>query len=130
MENDAFIVIEKENRQIVYFDVLKYSTIANDRSDRFYNLSLECQIRLSGVQGTELMDIFEFREGKYIKMDMEMLTFDKSFIWKGCFIREVQFNEYKTFDITLSIDYQEIGDPDSPLMISYRREQKLKSIGI
>jgi len=136
MKEGGYLLLEKENREIIIFDVLKFSLEENLYSNRI--IGGDILIKLNSHGYYKLIDIYEFPDsiGRFKSIKFDMLFYSdrtgNTTNLKGCTLSEFT-KENETFDIRLIIDYYESNPSDETtlnMIKSFKRDEKLKSIGI
>jgi hypothetical protein len=137
MKEGGYLLLEKENREIIIFDVLKFSLEENPYSNRI--IGGDILIKLNSHGYYKLIDIYEFPDSigivKSIKFNMLFYSdrTGNTLNLKGCVLSEATFNQDETFEVRLIIDYYESNPSDETtlnMIKSFKRDEKLKSIGI
>lgn len=137
MKEGGYLLLEKENREIIIFDVLKFSLEENLYSNRI--IGGDILIKLNSHGYYKLIDIYEFPDsiGTFKSIKFDMLFYSdrtgNTLNLKGCTLSEATFNQDETFEVRLIIDYYESNPSDETILNmikSFKRDEKLKSIGI
>jgi hypothetical protein len=138
MKDETFLILEKENRQIIIFDVLEFTFISNSYSSRI--VCDDMSIKLKSNDAEELLTIYEFHDHnnylfKSVKYDIKVYRTKtaNTLSLKGCTLSEVTFDIDETYTMELVVDYHNYDTSDEntlSLIKSFKRDEKLKSIGI
>jgi hypothetical protein len=139
MKEEAYIIVEKENREIIVFDVLEWEITKEDRNALHRYDSMELKVKLFSDKGLEILNLWEAPD-KYNKYDILFIYFGNSIgierYLQSCSIIGFEFL-YDTSEISFSIDYEtnirnsnEARHGSLSIIKSYKRDQKLRSIGI
>ena len=136
MKEGGYLLLEKENREIIIFDVLKFSLEENLYSNRI--IGGDILIKLNSQGYYKLIDIYEFPDsiGTFKSIKFDMLFYSdrtaNTLNLKGCVLSEASFGEDE-FEVRLIIDSYVSNPSDETtlnMIKSFKRDEKLKSIGI
>jgi hypothetical protein len=137
MESELYFIIEKENKEIKIFDIIDLNANLNHNHLMMTNPTYgDITIKTTREQGIEIIGIWEIMEDIYNKYDIQIIKIINNDIKSDKYLSNCAIIGWEFIDtfteITFSVDYEKVNTflDSANLIKSFKRDQKLKSIGI
>jgi hypothetical protein len=132
-----YLITENEKRQIMVFDLKSFDGFSSHRrsGQPFAPSEFDTHLKMTLQHQSDFWTIinelyqFDYQNLKYIKIDITIYNDENesSFNYAGCSLRSFSIDSN---EIELSSDYMNYSDSDSDRFKMFRRNNRLKSIGI